>query len=382
MMILKSSFKRHACAVLSGLILLPCSMAAAAADLPQDFDPVIPAPAEISWPLWQDFKAVQMQDGRVIDDSDPRMITTSEGQSYAMFFALAANDRPAFDALLNFCESKLKRPDGLYAWLYGRNEQGEDVILDDNDAADSDLFIAYCLLEGGRIWQDETLTRRGMELLQQMRPLLRRVSHLGLVILPGMYGYEDQEKGTLELNPSYYPHFILKRLAQADAHWQETVAGAQRVILRSSPNGAVPDWAVFDQRGHYQIDHSAQGAYNAIRVYLFAGMVDQRDPYYLQLRQHFAPLIQTVRLLKTAPAHVGVNDLSFAAIGPYYLTAAFLPYLRTDKSAALLRTELYRSGMIPKRYYGNVLTLFALGFDEGRWYFDRSGQLMLPRQDP
>lgn len=102
-MSLKPSFKRHACAVLSGLLLLPLSMAAAAADMPQNFDPVIPAPAEISWPLWQDFKEIQIQDGRVIDDSDPRMITTSEGQSYAMFFALAANDRPAFDALLNFC---------------------------------------------------------------------------------------------------------------------------------------------------------------------------------------------------------------------------------------------------------------------------------------
>lgn len=45
--------------------------------------------------------------GRVIDPSDTRKITTSEGQSYALFFALAANDRKAFDKVLAWTRDNL-----------------------------------------------------------------------------------------------------------------------------------------------------------------------------------------------------------------------------------------------------------------------------------
>ena len=34
------------------------------------------------WPMWQDFKAVGMEGARVVDYSDSRAVTTSEGQSY------------------------------------------------------------------------------------------------------------------------------------------------------------------------------------------------------------------------------------------------------------------------------------------------------------
>lgn len=40
------------------------------------------------WPMWNDFKAVGIENGRVIDYSDTRAVTTSEGQSYAMFLRL------------------------------------------------------------------------------------------------------------------------------------------------------------------------------------------------------------------------------------------------------------------------------------------------------
>ena len=47
-----------------------------------------------AWDLWDEFKAVNVTpEGRVVDYSDAKLITTSEGQSYGMFFALVANDR-------------------------------------------------------------------------------------------------------------------------------------------------------------------------------------------------------------------------------------------------------------------------------------------------
>ena len=57
--------------------------------------------AACRWPAWETFKQDYMSEsGRVIDPSEARKITTSEGQSYGLFFALAANDRKAFDLLL------------------------------------------------------------------------------------------------------------------------------------------------------------------------------------------------------------------------------------------------------------------------------------------
>ena len=64
--------------------------------------------AACTWPAWEQFKKDYIsQEGRVIDPSDARKITTSEGQSYGMFFALAANDRAAFDNLLDWTQNNL-----------------------------------------------------------------------------------------------------------------------------------------------------------------------------------------------------------------------------------------------------------------------------------
>lgn len=68
----------------------------------------INAQAACSWPAWEQFKKDYIsQQGRVIDPGDARKITTSEGQSYAMFFATAANDRPAFAQLFNWTQNNL-----------------------------------------------------------------------------------------------------------------------------------------------------------------------------------------------------------------------------------------------------------------------------------
>ena len=52
------------------------------------------------WPAWESFREQRSAVGRVVDYSTPGHITTSEGQSYAMFFALVADDRDSFAKLL------------------------------------------------------------------------------------------------------------------------------------------------------------------------------------------------------------------------------------------------------------------------------------------
>ena len=46
-----------------------------------------------AWPLWRAFTTRFIQpDGRVLDASTPQRHSSSEGQSYGMFFALLVND--------------------------------------------------------------------------------------------------------------------------------------------------------------------------------------------------------------------------------------------------------------------------------------------------
>src|ERR1700756_2163419 len=56
------------------------------------------AQCNIDWPAYRIFVEHFVQaDGRVIDYTSPQLKTTSEGQSYGLFFALVANDRATFD---------------------------------------------------------------------------------------------------------------------------------------------------------------------------------------------------------------------------------------------------------------------------------------------
>ena len=68
--------------------------------------------AACRWPAWDQFRKEYVSaEGRVVDPSDPRKITTSEGQSYGLFFALAANDRDAFGKLLQWTQNNLAEGD-------------------------------------------------------------------------------------------------------------------------------------------------------------------------------------------------------------------------------------------------------------------------------
>ena len=117
--------------------------------------------AECAWPAWQNYRqAMLSSDGRVIDRSSEQLITTSEGQSYGLFFALLGNDRESFAKVLRWTQDNLAGGDlnrQLPAWQWGRDKAGHWQVLDSNNATDADLWIAYSLLEAGRLWHQPDL---------------------------------------------------------------------------------------------------------------------------------------------------------------------------------------------------------------------------------
>lgn len=335
-----------------------------------------------AWDLWDDFKSVGIENGRVVDYSDDRAVTTSEGQSYGMFFALVDGDKESFANLLKWTEDNLSSGDitkELPSWLWGRSGTNW-VILDTNNAVDSDMWIAYCLLEAGRLWNESIYTQKGQKMLMLLKEQVRDIDNLGKVLLPGRVGFDKGD--SVKLNPSYYPLFILKRFALEDPYWNEVFDGSLRVLLRSAPAGISPDWATFSKNGELlpvnDIDNTI-GSYNSIRVYLWAGMMSPRDPAYKTLREHFAPMVALTEKLNMPPEKVNVNTLEVNQAAGDGFGACLLEYLGESKTADFVRTVLVNTPIEKANYYRNVLALYGIGFDQGLFAFDQDGRVYFPK---
>lgn len=344
-----------------------------------------------SWPLWRSFVSRDIdRDGYIVDLQSPLQHTTSEGQAYGMFLALVANDRVTFDRLLVWTDRTLAGGHlgpRLPAWQWTR----QGGVIDANSAADADLWLAYTLLEAGRLWTAPALRQRGMHLLQSIRAQEVVVAPgTGPVLLPGKNGFADVT-GALRLNPSYSPLPVLRRLAVLDptGPWRSLAENSTRMIVQSTPHGTVPDWVIWQPEEGYQNDAvtGATGSYDAIRVYLWAGMSAAEDGL---AQQQLAALHGPADWLaghSALPERFATANGNGAGAAPFGFDAAILPYLKTQgKKAAYiaLKKRLQQqlalfvqegTGSDTLRYYDLVLSLFGLGWSEGRFQFSRDGKL-------
>ena len=188
------------------------------------------------------------QDGRVIERNAGDR-TTSEGQAYALFFALAGGERDLFARLLRWTERNLAGGDlgaTLPAWNWGKRRDGSWGVVDENSASDADLWIAYALLEAGRLWGEERYTRLAGRVLANVAAReVVAIRGLGPMLLPGPNGFAT--RGGFRLNPSYEPPQLLRRFAAEDpgGPWAAILQSTIRMLRETSPRGAVADWVFF-----------------------------------------------------------------------------------------------------------------------------------------
>lgn len=345
--------------------------------------PAAAAP-DAAWPAWERFAAARISDdGRVVDASDPRHITTSEGQSYALFFALVADDRDAFQRLLDWTQNNLARGDlgaTLPAWLWGHDEDERWGVLDANSAADADLWLAYTLLEAGRLWQRRDYRVLGTRLAAHIAAEeIADLPGFGRMLLPGRSGFVGD--ATWRVNPSYVPPQLLARLAALGAPWPAVAANVPRLLVATSPQGLAPDWAAWHTGAGWQADpeHGSVGDYDAIRVYLWLGMLAEDAPMREALLAHFAPMRALVRH-RGIPERVDALSGEASGHGNVGFAAALLPFLAASPGAEtpLAETQRQRLADDPPAddaYYSQVLALFGRGWDEGRYRFTADGYL-------
>lgn len=338
------------------------------------------AQAACDWPAWQSFKQNYLSpEGRVIDPSSDG-ITTSEGQSYALFFALVANDKPAFELIFNWTEANLAGGDltaRLPAWLWGKNDKGDWKILDDNSASDADLWIAYSLSEAGRLWKHRSYEVDGALLRQRIaREEVVKADGLGYVLLPGKTGFTT-ENGW-KLNPSYQPPQLLARFASSGEPWNELVESNLRLLTESAPKGFAPDWIVWGKNGQWRYDDEKKdtGSYDAIRVYLWTGMLADGDKQKAVLTERFKAMAAQVESAGFPPESVATESGGVTGEGPIGFSAALLPFLADSPALAGQRERVRKEQPGAGAYYNAVLTLFGQGWDEGRYRFNERGELL------
>lgn len=361
--------------------------------------------ASPDWPQWQDFSQHFISaDGRVLAASNVARDSYSEGQSYAMFFALIANDRDAFERIWRWTQQNLmvNGADGLPAWTWGQAADGRWRVLDANSAADADLWFAYALLEAGRLWQRDDYQRDGRRLLQAItQQEVVSLPGLGPMVLPAPFGFV-QADGSWRLNASYLPLPLLRRfeMEAPQGPWAAVANNTLTLISAASQKGFAADWTGYradpGARPQFAVDPVTGpiGSYDAIRVYLWAGMTAVNDPLAAPLLQVLSGMNTALKTQVLPPEVVDPTTGVGRGDGPFGFSAALLPYLAALGSTQAMTQQAARSRQLlaqsltpelllkgPAPYYDHVLSLFGLGWTDNRYRFLPNGQVQLKWQN-
>lgn len=327
------------------------------------------------WNLWQKFIDLHYKDGRIIDYYDQRNITTSEGQSYAMFFALVNNDQKLFSSLLNFTEQELAKGSfekQLPGWLYG-TENGKTQLLSNNNAVDSDLWIAYDLIEAARLWKINDYNEKAKQILKNIKENCVFVHPtLGKLLVPGKQGFVKEDY--VMLNPSYYPPFLMTRIANFDPEFKEIYHDTMQAILKASGDGYMPDWVKFDMGGHVIVEKDTIGSWNAIRYYLWVGLTADSDPNKRFLIDHLSRVLQHLKSSRTTPLTINFYDHTINDEGNVGFDACMM-VLESERNKNYFKTKIESHTFDQKEYYSHALSLFGLGYENYKYSFNSDGSL-------
>ncbi|MBW9333883.1 cellulose synthase complex periplasmic endoglucanase BcsZ [Herbaspirillum aquaticum] len=356
---------------------------------------------QADWPAWQAWASAHVQpDGRVLHSSLLPNHTTSEGQSYNLLLSLIANDAQRFEQIWSWTRDNMMAADAanrLPGWLWGQGADGKWQLQDANSASDADLWIAYALLEAARLWKRPTYRSDALRLLDSIEArLVVDLPGLGKMVLPGPQGF-SQRNQAWTLNPSYLPLPLLRRLhkERPKGPWQQIAGNTVRMIQATSPKGYVADWVGYKMSsvsaGQFMVDPAKGelGSYDAIRVYLWAGMTSPRDPDAAALLAALDGMRQAILATGAVPEKVKVTTGAAEGQAPFGFGAAMLPYLQAKgeaKLAALWQaraTQQLESGLAQPAtqpeilYYNVMLGLFGIGWAQQRYQFRDDGTLNL-----
>lgn len=240
------------------------------------FGIVAAGPGEAASADWDQFLRRHVNvDGRVIDDGAGG-VSHSEGQGFGMLLAVHFGDRDTFDRMWKWTQKNLMvRDDGLLAWRWSPQTE----VTDRNNATDGDIFVAWALMRAGTRWNSQGYLDAGISLARTVREKLIRQTARGVVLLPGIEGFDHD--GIVVMNLSYwvFPAFAEFSRFERSPVWAELIQNGHRLLseARFGRWGLPPDWLRLDAELSLPSDREPRFGYDAVRIplYLMWGGADQ-----------------------------------------------------------------------------------------------------------
>ena len=307
--------------------------------------------------------------------------TVSEGQAYAMLFSVFMDDKKTFDLIFDWTEKHLSRTnkngDYLLAWHWK-----EGNVRDWMPASDADCDYALALLTASHRWKETTYYENAVQVLND---ILKNETANGannrLFLLPGKWG--NEKNGCLVQNPSYYSPaaFRLFYKTTQDKRWLDLAETGYWLLDKSGNHldnttgyGLIPDWCTVDSSGNILTaeDRSNDYGWEAIRVPMRIGLdmlwyktekaedILKKIHYTLHTSISDSGEIKAVYCYSGKPA---VEYGSLAANAMACFTAQLLNQ-KIDKSKTSI-TSNYAEQSSVQNYYGQSLSFFPLGFEDG-----------------
>ncbi|MES1205137.1 MAG: glycosyl hydrolase family 8 [Pseudomonadota bacterium] len=182
---------------------------------------------------YNNWKTKFFQGGRVVR-LESNNDTVSEGIAYGMLIGVYVNDKPMFDALWTYAQSK-RNGNGLMNWHI---DSSGNTINPGGGATDADEDMAWALLMAGTQW--------GGSYTASATTLINAIwDHEidqggGNVLKPG-----DNFGGANQTNPSYFAPSYYRAFAKAtpNHNWMAVVDSSYSILAKASGSlGLVPNW--------------------------------------------------------------------------------------------------------------------------------------------
>ncbi len=290
---------------------------------------------------WNDYKANFISnDGRVIDYYQGK-ISHSEGQGYGLILAVLNSDRAAFDKIWGWTRDNLqvRKTDKLFCWSWGRRTNGKWQVIDYNNATDGDILIGWALYLAWEKWKEPRFKQSAREIISAIRTELTVSEQGKLFLLPGYYGFHDQDK--IVINPSYLILKAFEDFSKCDSppFWK-TVAQSSKEFFKGLQFGqwSLPsDWAFFDRKAKSFLPFKRGPcfSFDAWRLFLYGAWV--KEP---ALSKGFQYLFEYFEKNSYLPESVDLKrdrvSLKSASAGVYAALASYAQALGRKKAARKL----------------------------------------------
>lgn len=266
--------------------------------------PLLSSPVFATQTGWQQFRDRFISpDGRLVD-TDQGGISHSEGQGYAMLFAVNYDDRATFKQLWRWTQSNLQvRGDKLLAWRW----TPKDGVTDKNNASDGDLLVAWALLRASKKWHAPEYLAASRAIAADIRSKLVQQTNHGVILLPAAEGFAKRDGDAINL--SYWVFPALDEIGQAypSPEWKALADNGVAILsyARFGRWALPPDWLTLKTTSVPDDGLSDHFGYNALRIPLYLLWSHRETPTLLKPYRDFWSYFKGARFL---PSWTNLKD--------------------------------------------------------------------------